>query len=235
MGKLNLERPNIHIIDDALRITSLYAQSMKLSRDQTHKSSPKTLQESFDQVRHLTDSIRQLQLEINEWTSAVGGIWKAKFIDAAPFRAHYQTVPGHPLASFHCSHLLSYSDTWFAYIWIFHAACRILLHESLINLIMFYATAETRELADDEQVSIQREEDSIQDLSASILRSFPPLMGLINGIDQELLALPQGKMAGRFLAMFAIDVVSKAKSTSIEHKQIVTDLAKWMRTNYAFI
>ena len=229
---LNTSRPNIHLVDDCLKMTSLCADSHNLVSGQGMAQLAETAVTLVERVENLLQRMRELLDEIGVWTSTVTEVWKPKTINAAPILSFRGHPANHPLASFSCSDFLSYTDNYFAYIWNFHAACQIVLRESIIDLIEYRAAMQFEAVDESGQDAVRREQDTIEKLSSSIIRSFPPLMGFIDDTDQQS-APSQGKMAGRFLALFALDVILRAKSTTLEHKHIALTVTQWVYASHA--
>ena len=184
-------------------------------------------------VTGLLGRMQDLIINIDRWSSNITGLWKPKVIDIRPAaRLGPEYYPsGHPLSKLTCLSTLAYSNVWFAYIWNFHSSAQIILRESYIELINYRANLQASKDTRDDKL-MQRQREAITSLSSSITRSFPPLMGFTDGAGAPLSSLPQGLMAGRFLAIFALDVVARAEHTSTEHKCIASGVSKWIQMSH---
>ena len=171
---------------------------------------------------------RHLLVEIDLWTLVVPDTWKPKIINVGPLKRSKKSLADHALAYFRGTELLSYSDDWFASLWNFHAACQILLRQSIIHVTNYYAKVELRELHKNEEASIEQQKKAIQKLSASIVMSLPLIIGLTTEHGEPSAPLSQGKMAGRFQAIFAMDVIQNNEYTTFEHKRVVCNMRRWV-------
>jgi hypothetical protein len=125
-----------------------------------------------------------------------------------------------------------------AFIWNFYAASQIVLRESLISVIEYRATLQTRNEADSNNAEIiQKQQDWIDSLSTAIIGSFPQLLGFT--YEREPVGhqqIPrQGKMAGRLFALFSMWVVQRAQFTSMQHKQTASDVVAWINSRHGLV
>lgn len=217
---LDAGRPDIHVGADVLKITTLCAESKMLV--QNRESSEDLAQQAED----LLGRMRGLFHDMDAWTHSLANLWTSTMIDAAPIARYRQT--DHPLASFTCPSLLNYSDNWIAYLWTFHTASQVVLRESVIELIDYRAQMRIRDVDASDKASIRQQEDEIEALAGSIIRSFPRLMGLTDDAGEVQAAQSQGIMAGRFLALFAMNIVREAAHASPEHKLTASNVIQWV-------
>ena len=119
-----------------------------------------------------------------------------------------------------------------AFIWGFHGACQIIMRETFIALLEFQAKFQGRSADQGQGSTIERERGYVERLAAAIIGAFPALMGFTNGAGEEDDVHPQGFMAGRCLALFAMEVVHKAKYPRFEHKDTAAAVIHWMYASY---
>ena len=234
LSKLNVTHPDIHIAVDIMRMSHLCAEARKLLQWGNDRAAG-TLTAAASTATRLLKSMRDLIAAVSCWTSSMTGVWQPKVIDAhsitRPEEAPYSS--DHPLANFECPSLFSYSDIWFAYIWNFHAASQIVLREALIQIVHYRARLQHEYDSQHPNGIIDEQRGAIENLSASIIKSFPPLMGFTDVSGKLPPSIPQGLMAGRSLALFAMDVVRKAEFTPPEHKNTAFKVANWIHASHA--
>ena len=235
LEQLNLDRPDIHIGADATKMATICAKAEKLicTRRAVHSLPAGT--NLLQAVNTLLQQMQTLSAEIHEWTSHLTMASQPRLIDLKtmarrPRGSDY--TPDHPLSHMYCPNLLSYPDVWLAFIWGFHAACQIIFREMYIELIEFHTTISFQDATEDQLNSMQRARSLIEGLAASIICSFSTLMGFTNAVG-EVTDLPeQGLMAGRCLALFAMQVIQKAKYSLPEHKDTAEAVLRWMSASY---
>lgn len=122
-----------------------------------------------------------------------------------------------------------------AYIWNFHASSQIVLRESLVETIEHASALQGRdELDENDKSVVQKQREQINNLAATILESFPQLLGFTykyKQAGQPQISL-QGRMVGRLFALFSLWVVQKAKFTSTQQKQTASDVVTWINNRH---
>ena len=142
----------------------------------------------------------------------------------------------HPLAYFFCEDFYTYSDIWVAFIWNFHCACQIILRQAFIEVARHQLGNPDAVMDhDDIQSHMEHQQTAITGLATSIIKSFPSIMsfatdGSLNVTNAN--ASRQGISAGRCLALFALQVVQNARSTSLEHKTAASKAIQWVQSQY---
>lgn len=161
--------------------------------------------------------------------------WQPRLVDTKMMTRRpreYQHSHDNPLAHLYCAKLIAYPDVWLAFVWGFHAACQIIMRETFIALVEPQARTLGRETTLVQTSTIAREREMVERLAASIISAFPALMGFTNGAREEYESYPQGLMAGRCLALFALEVIQKAKYPRFEHKDSAMAVIQWMSASY---
>lgn len=229
---LDTDRPDIRICSDTMRMTAVCAAANKLIRRQ---NTPTSLVDLVKSTTEVADRLQALLAEIEQWTLTASQTWQPKLVDAHPLTRRpreYQYSLDHPLAHLYCAKLIAYPDVWLTFVWGFHAACQIIARETFIAVLEFQARIQGRE-PDQTQTDIMASERTIVErLAATIIGAFPALMGFVNGAGEEADVHPQGLMAGRCLALFAMEVVHKAKYPRFEHKDTAVAVIRWMSASY---
>ena len=241
LNKLNHDRPDIRIWMDVLRMATLCALVKKLVAAGVSEVSQDVSGEAFEEARRLLETMQSFIADTEQWMSTMSGVWKPRIVDAQTLvqPAESQYPSDHPLAHFYCSTLLSYPDVWLAFIWNFHAACQVVLRESLIELIRFAARLSGQELSVFDLDRIQTQQTTVKALSSSIIASFPPLMGFTDASGEHPtgsssgLSQLQGTMAGRCLVLFAMNVVREAEFSPLGHKHTASKVTEWIYSNHA--
>lgn len=230
LRKLDAQRPEIHVALDIMDMSRLCAEARNFS-DEPIDNVEKTQAEVANQVSQLLQRIEELLNSTAAWTSTTTAIWKPKVVDSSSITKSLEAsnLHDHPLAHFECPALFTYTHVWFAYIWNFHAASQIVLRECFVRLIIYLAQLRNDDINPDR---ISREQGAIEKLSSTIIRSFPPLMGFTDQDGKRNAAAPQGLMAGRFLALFAMDVVAKSEYTPSEHQRIAVKVEEWINASH---
>ncbi|KAL9106006.1 MAG: hypothetical protein Q9227_008914 [Pyrenula ochraceoflavens] len=232
MSKLNIDRPDIHISADVLHMNILSAAARKLTQSSGDDGAPAL--EKLEQARTLLNTMQELITAIDSWTSLTSGAWQPKNTDPQDIAQppDVSSLTTSPIPRFPCPNVLSYHELWLAYMWNFHAASQIVFRESLIDVINYGATMQGQALDVEDMERIQGERDAIDTLAATIIRSFPPLLGFTHRDSREPNSLPQGRMAGRFFSLFSMWVVQRAQFTSAQHKQTASEVTQWINDSY---
>ena len=230
ISKLDLDRPEIRICSDVLQMTTLVAAAQKLM---PHQGS--TTRVPTEPVKDVTDHLRAMQELIDSmdlWTSEVDSTWKPTSVDVQSIER--PMVVDHPLAYFFCSNFFTYSDIWVAFIWNFHAACQIILREAFIELARYYLRAPGPGIhCDNAQSIVNKQQTTIAGLATDIIKSIPSLMSFATDGSLATATAPlQGITVGRCLALFALQVVQKARFTSLEHKRTASKAIEWVQSQY---
>lgn len=229
---LDTRRPDIRICADTTKMTAMCAAADKLIRGRTSSA---FLPELLETTAELVDRMQTLLAEIEEWSCRTSRMWQPKLVDARMMKRRpreYQYSHDHPLAHLYCAKLIAYPDVWLAFIWGFHAACQIITRETFIALLEFQVRLQGGEPCQTQANDIARQRLVVEQLAASIIGAFPALMGFTNGAGEEDDVHPQGLMAGRCLALFAMEVIHKAKYPRFEHKDAAVAVIRWMSASY---
>jgi hypothetical protein len=227
ISKLDLGRPEIRICSDVLQMTTLVAAAKQLTPQQGSAEHVPT--QSAAVVTDHLQAMQELIDRIEIWTAEVDSTWKPTSVDVQSIARPMAT--DHPLAYFSCSDFFTYSDIWVAFIWDFHAACQIILREAFIELAR-YGLQVSDPVTDDDDVqsSMKQQQTTITSLATNIIKSTPSLMSFAT--DGLLTAPLQGITVGRCLALFALQVVQKARFTSLEHKRMASKAIEWVQSQY---
>lgn len=232
LDHLDTGRPDIRICVDAMKMTALCAAADKLIK---RRGSPGSIAEMTETTDRLVDQMQDLLAETEQWTASMSQTWRPKLVDARMMTRRpreYQYSHDHPLAHLYCAKLIAYPDVWLAFIWGFHSACQIIVRETLIALLEFQMRLRGGEADLISADGIAREREAVEKLAASIIGAFPALMGFVDGAGEEDEVHPQGLMAGRCLALFALEVIHKAKYPRFEHKDSAAAVIHWMSASY---
>lgn len=228
ISKLNLDRPDGRIVADITDISSLCADARKLLEDSSTNTS--------DHEAEATTLLTRMATLINEldtWTSTMTGIWSPRPVGSTKAlkleEVAYSADSNHPLAYYDCDELLAYPNVWFAYIWNSHAAAQIVLRESLVKIHRRYASSSAPGI----EGIAQQQRLAVPLLAASALKSFPPLVGFTDASGEQFEPVLQGKAAGRFLALFAMDVVAKAELVPSRHRFKARKVIEWIHDNHS--
>ena len=226
MSKVNLERPELHISADALRVTDLRAAAKHLL------ASEQSEEEKVGHAIQIMQGIEDFLQDMDRWTSAMTGIWKPTSHDAQPALQPAEGPtehPDHPLKHFMCPRIFRYIDIHLVGLWTFYSACQIVLRETFVQVMRFNANFQIQ----DQQVNqerVEREQSAINELSGSIIRSFPPLMGF--GAGSFPPPSSQGMMVGQFSGLFAMDVIRAVEFTSSKHKNTARKVTEWIAASH---
>ncbi|KAK3683173.1 hypothetical protein LTR37_020486 [Vermiconidia calcicola] len=215
ISKLNTSLPDMHICADVMRMVILCAAARKL----VESGAAVELEEAVQ----LADTMQELIASMEVWTVDLAGVWRPKDIGSGRIAGYGANValplwPGLPV--------LRYNDLWLAYKWNFHVASQIVLRESLVETLEYSAQLQ-QHLEPDPR--IQEQADAVVRLSADIVASLPPLLGLVHEPSHRgILREAQGKMAGRFFAVCALRVIERSRFASVEHKDTATGVLRWL-------
>lgn len=109
------------------------------------------------------------------------------------------------------------------------------MRESLVETIESASVLQGKdELDEDDKSVIQKQREQVNNLAATILESFPQLLGFTykyRKAGQPQISL-QGRMVGRLFALFSMWVVHKAKFTSTQQKQTASDVVAWINNRH---
>ncbi|KAI0127527.1 hypothetical protein BJ170DRAFT_625787 [Xylariales sp. AK1849] len=235
MGKLNTTSPDMRICADVIQMNVVSAAARELlGGTQDDDATPL---DKVERVRHLAYEIQDLLDSIDTWTTSVATVWKPEAIDPqciAPPQYELDNASNVPIPYFPCPRFLSYNDIWLAHMWNFHAASQIFLRESLIEIInRITALQGQAEPEPDDVARMASERAAVDRLAASIIRSYPPLLGFTHRQEgREPGYPPQGKMAGRLFSIFSMWVVRRAQFTSPQHKQTAREVTQWINSRH---
>ncbi|KAF2106441.1 hypothetical protein BDV96DRAFT_617327 [Lophiotrema nucula] len=235
LSKLNLERPELRICAEVLKMHVLNAAAKQLAQTSDRIEAIRANQ--LDRVQQLIQDIQNHLVVTESWTSEMAAVWKVHIDDRRSI-GQFQTddigtiipMPNFPYPTF-----LSYDDLWLAYIWNFYSANLMILRESLVDMLSLANRMQGQGSPNiDQTEGLRQQRDWIEQLSASILGSFPMLLGFTDGKTQPGWSrLPQqGKMAGRLFALFAMWAIQKAKFTSTQHKQTASEVIDWINSRH---
>lgn len=232
LSKLNTEMIPLRMTANVQRMNTLAAAAKKLISDAVLIRM--VGMEQVDQARHLMQEIQTLIISLETWTVAITDTTEPKTVEPHPMLSPSEVDDSSniPIPPFLCPRMLSYGDLWFAYTWNFHSASQIILRESLVDVIGFLAMAQREHPSPEDLERIQIQQNSVQKLSSTIIRSFPQLLGYMHRDHQAPYSLPQGKMLGRFFSLFAMHVVENARFTSSEHKQTASEVIEWIHLSH---
>ena len=230
ISKLDLNRPEIRICSDVLQMTTLVAAAKQLKSQQGSAGHL-----PIQPVAVVTDHLRAMQELINNmdiWVAEVDSTLKPTSVDVQSIAR--PMASDHPLAYFFCKDFFTYSDIWMAFIWNFHAACQIILREAFIELARYHLQAPDPVMdCHDLQSSAKQQQTATTGLATNIIKSFPSLMSFAtDGSWAGAIAPVQGITVGRCLALFALQVVQKARFTSLEHKRTASKAIEWVQAQY---
>ncbi len=233
LEKLDINNIPLRISWDVQRMSALAGATKKLINSHTLPEANPA--ESLNQARHLASDMQDLLTSIQDWTTAITESWKPKL--KGPEEIVQWDEPDFsstiPVPRFKCPRTLSYHDKWLAYMWNFHAASQIVLRESLTEVIELAATLQPEYQDEDQMKRFQfQQQRAIIVLSSIIIRSFPQLLGFMHKEIQGPYSLPQGKMAGRFFALFAMSVVRTARFMPDSHRQTATEVIEWIGSSH---
>lgn len=185
------------------------------------------------ETRDLTLSILDLTASIQHWVSEVNEQWVPRILDPNNISQSADDIPlTMPIPPYTCPVVLDYHDLWLAYLWNMHGAAQIILRESLIEVIQQIRTQEGRELTADESQIIQGQRNALVELSCTIIKSFPQLMGFNLRQTNERYSLPNGMMIGRFFSLFSMSVVQSAQYVPTEYKNTASEVIRWIHSSH---
>jgi len=233
MSLLNTCRPDIRISADVLQMCA-HSATARILKEKSSYATTATLEE-VEHVQLLVHKIQDFIISIDQWTSNTPKEWKPNLIDPGD-TDQYEDMFGASYNSSLCissPQTLDYHSIGLLYMWNLHSASQIILRESLIDIIIHKATLKGLEMPDMEDMDcIQGERRTIERLSATIIRSFPLLMGFTNELWHNSYIPRQGKMAGRFLYLFPMSVIKKAELTSPLHKLTASKVIDWINSSH---
>lgn len=111
----------------------------------------------------------------------------------------------------------------------------MILRESLVDMISIAGSIQDRANPCLDQAEVlQQQREWIERHSASILGSFPMLLGVTTHRSfSEWSQLPQqGRMAGKLFALYSMWAIQKAKYTPIQHKQTASEVIDWINSRH---
>lgn len=203
---LGAGQPDSRIVSDILEMTAFCAQAKRM-----------LLHADTYDAESILSLLRKIEIQfggMDSWPSETTDLWKPSWEQ----ETHTTSIPEHSLAHYHGLPSLSYTNIWFAYIWNFHRACQILLHDRYALLSMGVRISPC-----EEDVS-SRERQVVETLARSILQSAPSLLGFKNKVEQQ----GKGTVAARFLALFSIQVVKDSTLTSPRQKTAAREIIAYI-------
>lgn len=228
IGKLNLDRPDGRIVADITNITMLCADAKRLLENPKSHAPDQEAEASA-----LLTRIANFLNEVDSWTSRTTGVWNPKPVGSLKAlkleEIEYTSDSNHPLAYYDCPEVFAYHNVWFAYIWNSHAASQIVLREYFVKIHALYkdsAPPELENIAQEQRIAVPR-------LATSAMKSFPPLVGFTDASGEHFEPVLQGKAAGRFLALFAMDIVAKAELIPKIYKVKARKVVEWIHANHS--
>lgn len=238
LNRLSIDRPDVHISADILDISIRSSAVKRLTEGGTIKDTCTSISEKLKQADELLHAIRSLILQVDSWTSSIPMFWRPR-IEEAP-DVHRSNLTGltqwsdrDQLPLFPCPRVLSYHDLWLAYIWNLHTTSQIVLHESLVDLMVYTAKLSCRDLTTEETTQIDVERAAVDRLCSAIIQSLPPLLGLTqSGWDADSRLPRKGAMVGRFFALLSMWIVVKAQYTSDLHKKTAYEVIAWISSRH---
>ncbi len=235
LSRLNTERPDIHVAADIMLITSLCAEARSLlSKCESMQLDGCQLGDALSQ---LLFRMRDAGNAASSWTSGVSALWRPTSV-CSPTALQRNSIlgnsPEHPVPMCDFFHLLTYSSSWYAYIWNFHAAAQIMLHEQIQQLQQLQATLFLCDSHGTVKDNKEREATTARQLALSILQSIPAVIGLTDAAGTHV-APPagQGRVAGRFLALFAVNTVSKSSLVTAQQRLVARNIVAWIHATHA--
>lgn len=235
VSKLNMEQPDLRICSYVLHMNILTALSKSLTH--TNENDETMRREKLGRINQLAKEMQELIAAIEQWMSEMSEPWRAKKHDSQNIVVFgdVDEVHSYPIPRLQYSQILSYDDIWLAYIWNFHASSQIVLRESLVETIESASVLQGKdELDEDDKSVIQKQREQVDNLAATILESFPQLLGFTykyKKSGQPQISL-QGRMVGRLFALFSMWVVHKARFASSQQKQTASDVVAWINNRH---
>jgi hypothetical protein len=233
LSKLNTNQTDIHLSADLLQINVLIAAAKKL----THSSegSENTLPEKLEEANELIRAIEDFIKSVENWKPSINEIWRPETIGLAQLQPDVE-VGDQPIPSFTSPTVLSYRDLWLAYLWNLHTASQIVLRESLVEVIRYSSgpgrlEGQAADAEIEERIRLEREE--VEQLSSTVMQSFPLLMGFTDTQPHEPRWSQHGKMAGRYFCIFSMWIVSQAEFTLPSHKETAAKVLEWIASSHS--
>ncbi|KAF2159673.1 hypothetical protein M409DRAFT_37879, partial [Zasmidium cellare ATCC 36951] len=209
--RLQIERPDLRISSDIMRMNMLCAQA----RTTSAQDDPNTKDQ-------LIQSISDLLSNIDDWTSKINGIWRPKRTSIYDTLAQeFQTLHLADILDPTSAHQTPTTgqDVWLTYMWNFHFASQIALRESLMELLA--DSARTQDAA-----RIEFERQVIRVLSGNIIASFPFLLAYSG--DSDAYVQMQGKSVARFFVVLSIWNLQNSKWTPGEYKNVAREVSEFV-------
>jgi hypothetical protein len=230
--KLNQQRPELRITAEISEITALCVEGERM----INRSIPPTR----DQQSAYADEIEQLVSKIiasvdfmAAWKSSIPDVWHGTEHRAADVweGMHDADSPSEyydPKEVLHC-----FVDPWFAYIWNFSAAAHIFLQSVLIRLLS--RSDQLVEHSPDQHNDERRQlaQESIIQLAGKILQSVPNLLDHKDLSARGIPTRSHGRLAGRFLALFSVEVVQKTAYAEANQRELAGKIVGWIRSVHA--
>lgn len=230
LSMLDDDRPDIHMTADILRINALCAAAKKAVYD---SATDMTLVEQLAMVQQLAQEMDALLVSVESWDAQLDGVWKPQDHDPRHITQPHdlETSTAVPIPLLTCPRMLLYHDIWLAHMSTFFGATKIVLRESLVELLRHGAHL-SGEMSDLQLAQrIQEQQAAVDRLSGAVIRSFPALMGFTRQAAQTS-SPRQGKMAGRSFILFPMWVIQRAEFTSPVHKATATEVLQWIKSSH---
>ncbi|KAK5166041.1 uncharacterized protein LTR77_008302 [Saxophila tyrrhenica] len=212
ISKLNTSLPDVHVCVDVMRMVILCAAARKFMAEGRT--------EEVEEAARLTRTMEDVIESMEAWSNQVAEAWRSESmrpVDTTDSEASrlLLALPRLPV--------LHYNDPWLAYKWNFHVASQIVLRESMSEML------ERCDLSPQSSVRTQQHAEAVVALAGEIIASLPPLLSLADKQSYKKgQREPQGKMAGRYFAVFALRVVERARFALPEQKMTVTRVLDWL-------
>ena len=222
IAMLDIDTPGSHLVADIREMTALCAEAKRLLRISS--------EDDLQSPARLIQKMEAMIVTTESWVfDEAPDVWETTSLDLDGSRMLEECCN----ISVGCS-LESrrqhprYETVWYAYIWNFHAACQIMLHEDIVSL--------SRRILPDQcdKVLVERQKSSVEKLADSILGAISSLVGVTDTLNQQRdRTIGKGMVAGRFLALFSVDVVVKAQLTSDRQTQEARGVIEWIRSSHS--
>ncbi|KAK9234223.1 hypothetical protein V1525DRAFT_73587 [Lipomyces kononenkoae] len=182
-------------------------------------------------ARQLVQAIQDLISSIEIWTSEIADEWRPKTLDSHYISEMYYSSK-FSIPRLTCPRLLSYHDIWLASIWNFHVASQIVLRESLVDVINYVTARNMQEPGLTDMKRIQSEQNAVKKTVYHPHPVSPSALGLRTQRHSRAIFPAQGKMTGRFFALFPMRVMQRARFTQVELKQTASEVIEWINSSH---
>lgn len=229
LGQFDNASVPLHILADVQQLNTLTAAVTTMISVQD--ANEPLLSRRLDQAKNLMQEIHDLLASIESWSEAVTAEWRPNPLgpDSISDSSQGDKIP---IPQFTCPRVLEYPNISLAYLWNFYTASQIVLRESLVSLINYTRALGAQGFGLKDVERIQAERSAIIMLSCTVIRSFPQLLGYMHRATRGPYFPPQGRMIGRYFALFSMQIVKTAQLASSEHQQTATEVIRWINFNH---